>query len=122
MKSPSNSPARYAEPLPDPDLGSGQAPHISNMPGDVGGGYVSDYSSGSRGETPNLAVARPNVTTTATADASMKRRINDAKFQCPVPGCGSTFTRHFNLKGMSIYRCSATVAHTMNLRAFALAW
>jgi hypothetical protein len=30
----------------------------------------------------------------------MKRRINDAKFQCPVPGCGSTFTRHFNLKGM----------------------
>jgi krueppel-like factor 4 len=29
----------------------------------------------------------------------MKRRINDAKFQCPVPGCGSTFTRHFNLKG-----------------------
>ena len=121
MKSPSNSPARYAEPLPDPDLGSGQAPHISNMPGDVGGGYVSDYSSGSRGETPNLAVARPNVTTTATADASMKRRINDAKFQCPVPGCGSTFTRHFNLKGMSIHRCSATVAHTMNLRAFALA-
>jgi krueppel-like factor 4 len=69
------------------------------MPGDVGGGYVSDYSNGSRGETPNLAVARPNVTTTATADASMKRRINDAKFQCPVPGCGSTFTRHFNLKG-----------------------
>ncbi|KAH9053647.1 hypothetical protein EDB87DRAFT_1569144 [Lactarius vividus] len=29
----------------------------------------------------------------------MKRRINDAKFVCPIPGCGSTFTRHFNLKG-----------------------
>ncbi|KAI0289712.1 hypothetical protein BC826DRAFT_914077 [Russula brevipes] len=29
----------------------------------------------------------------------MKRRINDAKFVCPVAGCGSTFTRHFNLKG-----------------------
>ncbi|KAI9449091.1 hypothetical protein BJY52DRAFT_1126998 [Lactarius psammicola] len=62
--------------------------------------YQSDYSSGgSRGETPGVAVARPNVTTSATADASMKRRINDAKFVCPVPGCGSTFTRHFNLKG-----------------------
>jgi krueppel-like factor 4 len=24
-------------------------------------------------------------------------------FLCPVPGCGSTFTRHFNLKGMSIH-------------------
>jgi len=67
--------------------------------GDATGGYVSGYSSGgSRGATPAI-VARPNVTTTATADASMKRRINDAKFQCPVPGCGSTFTRHFNLKG-----------------------
>jgi hypothetical protein len=26
-----------------------------------------------------------------------------AAFQCPVPGCGSTFTRHFNLKGMSVH-------------------
>ena len=53
---------------------------------------------GARGGTP-LAVAKPNVTTSATADASMKRRINEAKFRCDVPGCGSTFTRHFNLKG-----------------------
>ncbi|KAH8976885.1 hypothetical protein EDB86DRAFT_2819716 [Lactarius hatsudake] len=29
----------------------------------------------------------------------MKRRINDANFVCPIPGCGATFTRHFNLKG-----------------------
>ncbi|KAH8979798.1 hypothetical protein EDB92DRAFT_1806196 [Lactarius akahatsu] len=34
-----------------------------------------------------------------SADASMKRRTNDAKFACPIPGCGATFTRHFNLKG-----------------------
>ncbi|KAI0311032.1 hypothetical protein OF83DRAFT_1069511 [Amylostereum chailletii] len=53
----------------------------------------------SRASTPYTAVAKVNVTTSATADASMKRRINDAKFMCPVPGCGSTFTRHFNLKG-----------------------
>lgn len=97
--SPSSSPGRLPEPLPDPGLGNGQPPLINNMSrGEV---YQSDYSSaGSRGETPSAIVARPNVTTSATADASMKRRINDAKFVCPVPGCGSTFTRHFNLKGV----------------------
>ena len=93
MRSPSNSPARYAKPLPDPDLGNGQAP--LNSMGEISGGT---YFQDSREELP---VVRPNVTTTTTADASMKRRINDAKFQCPVPGCGSTFTRHFNLKGTS---------------------
>ena len=45
------------------------------------------------------AVTKPNVTTTATAEASERRRKTDANFACPVPGCGSTFTRHFNLKG-----------------------
>ena len=105
--SPSSSPARLTEPLPDPGLGAGQTPFIDNM--SRGDGYQSDYASGgSRGATPAI-VARPNVTTSATADASMKRRINDAKFVCPVPGCGSTFTRHFNLKGMS---------HAYGLRAF----
>ncbi|KZV64497.1 hypothetical protein PENSPDRAFT_588293 [Peniophora sp. CONT] len=44
-------------------------------------------------------VQKVNVTTSATAEASFRRRTNDAKFACPVPGCGSTFTRHFNLKG-----------------------
>ena len=119
--SPSGSPARHAEPLPDPSLGSGQAPLINNMTGgDVGGGYGSSYSSGgSRGATP--VVARPNVTTTATADASMKRRINDAKFVCPVHGCGSTFTRHFNLKGMCIYQHSGLAPHDANTRAFTFA-
>lgn len=97
--SPSDSPTRLPESLPDLGLESGQTPLINNM--SRGDGYLSGYSSGgSRGATPG-GVARPNVTTSATADASMKRRINDAKFQCPVPGCGSTFTRHFNLKGTS---------------------
>lgn len=49
----------------------------------------------------SLMVSKQNVTTTATAEASEKRRKTDANFVCPVPGCGSTFTRHFNLKGMS---------------------
>jgi hypothetical protein len=98
--SPSGSPARHAAALPDPGLGSGQTPLINNVTGEMDRGYVDAYSHEPRGATP-VAVSRPNVTTSATADASMKRRINDAKFQCPVPGCGSTFTRHFNLKGMS---------------------
>ena len=98
--SPSSSPARHATDLPD--IGSGQTPLINSVTGEMGGGYVDAYSHEVRGQTSALPVSRPNVTTTATADASMKRRINDAKFQCPVPGCGSTFTRHFlNLKGMS---------------------
>ena len=96
--SPSSSPARHPAALPDIGLGSGQSPLINNVAGDMGGGYDA-YPHEPRGTTP-VVVSRPNVTTTATADASMKRRINDAKFQCPVPGCGSTFTRHFNLKGM----------------------
>ena len=97
--SPSTSPAHLPEPLPDTGLGNGPTPLINNM--SSGDSYQSGYSSdGYRGASPAAIVARPNVTTSATADASMKRRINDAKFVCPVPGCGSTFTRHFNLKGM----------------------
>ncbi|KAH8092677.1 hypothetical protein BXZ70DRAFT_898040 [Cristinia sonorae] len=46
-----------------------------------------------------MNVAKVNVTTPSTADASQKRRKQPANFACPVPGCGSTFTRHFNLKG-----------------------
>ncbi|KZV94742.1 hypothetical protein EXIGLDRAFT_611428 [Exidia glandulosa HHB12029] len=47
----------------------------------------------------NAPVSRPHVTTPATANASSSRRKSEANFVCPVPGCGSTFTRHFNLKG-----------------------
>lgn len=45
------------------------------------------------------AVPKPTVTTGRTANASHRRRKQDAPFVCPVPGCGSTFTRSFNLKG-----------------------
>ena len=41
------------------------------------------------------------VATTTTAENNERRRKTDAKFVCPVPGCGSTSTRHFNLKGAS---------------------
>lgn len=45
------------------------------------------------------AVPKPTVTTGRTANASHRRRKQDAPFICTVPGCGSTFTRSFNLKG-----------------------
>lgn len=48
---------------------------------------------------PILQVEKQHVTTTATQAASASRRRNDAQFKCPVPGCGSTFTRRFNLRG-----------------------
>ncbi|SJL09919.1 uncharacterized protein ARMOST_13300 [Armillaria ostoyae] len=51
------------------------------------------------GQTFPLVVSKQNVTTGRTAKASHNRRKQDATFMCPVPGCGSTFTRSFNLKG-----------------------
>lgn len=49
---------------------------------------------------PILQVEKQQVTTSATQAASASRRRNEAHFQCPVPGCGSTFTRRFNLRGL----------------------
>ncbi|KAK7687172.1 hypothetical protein QCA50_009676 [Cerrena zonata] len=48
---------------------------------------------------PILQVEKQQVTTSATQAASASRRRNEANFICPVPGCGSTFTRRFNLRG-----------------------
>ena len=56
---------------------------------------------GTEGSMP-MTVTRPHVTTPSTAKASHDRRKQPANFACPVPGCGSTFTRHFNLKGECI--------------------
>ena len=50
---------------------------------------------------PILQVEKQQVTTSATQAASASRRRNEAHFVCPVPGCGSTFTRRFNLRGPS---------------------
>ncbi|KAK1218819.1 hypothetical protein PQX77_018496 [Marasmius sp. AFHP31] len=59
-------------------------------------------------------VEKQQVTTSATQLASASRRRNEAQFTCPVPGCGSTFTRRFNLRGhplsiMSIANVSLNV-------------
>jgi hypothetical protein len=54
---------------------------------------------GMQGQDPQLVVSKQNVTTSRTRNASHNRRKQEATFVCPVPGCGSTFTRSFNLRG-----------------------
>lgn len=56
---------------------------------------------------PILQVEKQQVTTSATQAASASRRRNEAHFMCPVPGCGSTFTRRFNLRG------TASIGHSV---------
>ena len=66
-----------------------------------GGAGANHYpsSSGVPRLPPILQVEKQQVTTSATQLASASRRRNEAHFVCPVPGCGSTFTRRFNLRG-----------------------
>ncbi|KAJ7024791.1 hypothetical protein C8F04DRAFT_968574 [Mycena alexandri] len=54
---------------------------------------------GTGGGGGSIQVSKQNVTTIRTSKASHNRRKQEATFVCPVPGCGSTFTRSFNLKG-----------------------
>ncbi|KAJ6625454.1 hypothetical protein B0H10DRAFT_2001381 [Mycena sp. CBHHK59/15] len=73
--------------------------HDANLP--PGGPGVNHYpsSNGVPRLPPILQVEKQQVTTSATQLASASRRRNEAHFVCPVPGCGSTFTRRFNLRG-----------------------
>ncbi|KAF8639526.1 hypothetical protein AX17_001431 [Amanita inopinata Kibby_2008] len=70
-------------------------------PSSQGGAGANHYpsSSGVPRLPPILQVEKLQVTTSATQMASASRRRNEAHFVCPVPGCGSTFTRRFNLRG-----------------------
>jgi uncharacterized Zn-finger protein len=82
--------ATSSPPSPSADSGSSQ-----------GGAGANHYpsSSGVPRLPPILQVEKQQVTTSATQLASASRRRNEAHFVCPVPGCGSTFTRRFNLRG-----------------------
>jgi hypothetical protein len=99
--SPSASPrVRYDE-LPNVALSGRQAPLLHSVDMDTGLGNMSMMQPAEAQmamQTP-VMVSKPNVTTGRTANASHKRRKQEATFSCPVPGCGSTFTRSFNLKG-----------------------
>ena len=68
-------------------------------------------------------VAKSYVTTGRTANASRIRRKQDANFMCPIPSCGSTFTRSFNLKGRPYFLFGYVTSFDSNLtcRAHALA-
>ncbi|KAJ9475179.1 Transcriptional regulator CRZ1 [Pseudozyma hubeiensis] len=56
-------------------------------------------SSVASGTSSQLAPPVPVVTSQATQVASASRRKSEALFACPIPGCGSTFTRQYNLRG-----------------------
>ncbi|KAG8779982.1 hypothetical protein FRC12_023627 [Ceratobasidium sp. 428] len=43
-------------------------------------------------------VEQVHVTTPTTREASSSGRTAQANFKCPIPGCGSTFTRHLYLR------------------------
>lgn len=96
--------------LPSPSPGAFRAAEMKNEPGSSGSGAPSSSPPMAPAEAmgrgavrlpPILQVEKQHVTTTATQAASASRRRNDAIFKCPVPGCGSTFTRRFNLRGGS---------------------
>jgi hypothetical protein len=82
-----------SSPSPDPEVD----PSL-NAAGSAGGNHYAQ-SSGVPRLPPILQVEKQQVTTSATQMASASRRRNEAHFVCPVPGCGSTFTRRFNLRG-----------------------
>jgi len=89
--SPSASPRYRVDELPGVGMSAGrQAPMLQHEVHDIGVGQRMEQSA---------VVSKPNVTTGRTANASRIRRKQEANFMCPVPGCGSTFTRSFNLKG-----------------------
>ncbi|KAJ3992989.1 hypothetical protein F5050DRAFT_822011 [Lentinula boryana] len=79
-----------------PTMGLPSLPPL-HSPGNAGKTMPSVVTVG--GTNVPLVVSKPNVTTGRTAKASHNRRKQEATFVCPVPGCGSTFTRSFNLKG-----------------------
>ena len=71
---------------------------------------------------PIKEIKRDTVTTTATQAASANRRRNEAHFLCPVPGCGSTFTRRFNLRGRIDMHKSRCLQLTIAYRAHEVAF
>ncbi|KAH8119085.1 hypothetical protein DFH11DRAFT_1464474, partial [Phellopilus nigrolimitatus] len=79
-------------------LAAAQAQTGASPAADAMSGYASGGNTPPR-LPPILQVEKQQVTTSATQAASASRRRNEAHFVCPVPGCGSTFTRRFNLRG-----------------------
>ncbi|KAF8629315.1 hypothetical protein AX15_003510 [Amanita polypyramis BW_CC] len=98
-----SSPLLGAEPNPQGMLPRGMGPGLGPTNNSIDfSGAIGFPGPGSHSASPGLGsrnVRKNNVTTERTKKASFKRRKADATFVCQVPGCGSTFTRSFNLKG-----------------------
>jgi hypothetical protein len=93
--SPDANPFRVHEPLPDMRLNVGV--WRSNEGGTVGLGY----NGAEMREAPMVDGLQLAQRENATAHATKDAREVVAPFVCPILGCGSTFTRHFNLRGAS---------------------
>ncbi|CAD6977395.1 unnamed protein product [Tilletia controversa] len=62
-------------------------------------GHHPQQYAGAGGIGPMLIPGPANHVSAATQAASAARRKTEASFECPIPGCGSTFTRKNNLDG-----------------------
>ncbi len=72
---------------------------MANMGMESNAVHSPSASSVASGTSSQLAPPVPVVTSQATQAASASRRKSEALFACPIPGCGSTFTRQYNLRG-----------------------
>ena len=88
--------------LPQPDVDSRLGLGLDMQASQESRGRSSAKAASLSDAVGNIVVSKPNVTTGRTANASHKRRKQEATFTCPVPKCGSTFTRSFNLRGMCV--------------------
>ena len=108
---PSSVPDAYRRPHEPMPPSPSQEASSSQGPGASGASHYT--AAGVPRLPPILQVEKQQVTTSATQLASASRRRNEAHFVCPVPGCGSTFTRRFNLRGPSL---SLLVTFSCSLR------
>ncbi|KAE8227317.1 hypothetical protein CF319_g222 [Tilletia indica] len=74
-----------------------KAAHAGMLPPDQGYHQQQYSGAGAMGAPPIPGPA--NHVSAATQAASAARRKTEASFECPIPGCGSTFTRKNNLDG-----------------------
>ena len=93
----SNRPSPYPSPSASPRIRYDDLPNVA-LTGRQPSMLRPDAPQPNNGGLIN--VSKQTVTSERTAGASHRRRKQDANFLCPVPGCGSTFTRSFNLKGV----------------------
>lgn len=71
----------------------------AHPPADGGHSLGGMHVPGIHSTAPVSAVDNPDIMNTAMGGISERRRKTDVKFVCPVPGCGSSFIRRFNLRG-----------------------